>query len=123
MDEKFFVLRAVVTGVEGEPMRVVEKTKRRQRRVKRVRSKMRFTILRVQELRVVLERQEEGSVGMGVVMGMMGMGMGMGMGEEEGLEIEGEDEGSVGMGLWLDAEGEEVLDAGEVMEKAKELGN
>lgn len=42
-------------GVEGEPMRVVEKTKRRQRRVKRVRSKMRFTILRVRELRVLPE--------------------------------------------------------------------
>lgn len=40
-------------GIEGEPMRVVEKTKRRQRRVKRVKSKMRFTILRVRELRVL----------------------------------------------------------------------
>ena len=47
------MLRAVVTGVEGEPMRIVEKTKRRQRRVKRVTSKMRYTILRVCELQVL----------------------------------------------------------------------
>ena len=64
--------RAVVVGIEGEPMRVVEKTKRRQRRVKRVKSKMRFTVLRVRELRV-----------------LMGVGEGEGEGverEEEGLE-------------------------------------
>ncbi len=47
------MLRAVVLGVEGEPMRVVEKKKRRQRRVTTVKSKMRFTILRVRELRVL----------------------------------------------------------------------
>ena len=41
-------------------MRVVEKTKRRQRRVKRVTSKMRFTILRIKELRVwATEREGE----------------------------------------------------------------
>lgn len=40
-------------GVEGEPMRVEEKTKRRQRHVKTVKSKMRFTILRCVELRVL----------------------------------------------------------------------
>lgn len=62
VDEGSFVCRAVVVGVEGEPMRVVEKTKRRQRKVKTVRSKMRFTILRVKELRVLAteeERREE----------------------------------------------------------------
>ncbi|KAM0794650.1 ribosomal protein L21-like protein, partial [Usnea florida] len=52
VDENLFVCRAVVVGIEGEPMRVVEKTKRRQRRVKRVKSKMRYTVLRVRELRV-----------------------------------------------------------------------
>jgi len=64
VDEGLFVLRAVVVGVEGEPMRVVEKTKRRQRRVKRVRSKMRFTVLRVCELRVLPEGvgKEEGEM-------------------------------------------------------------
>ena len=41
-------------------MRVVEKTKRRQRKVKRVTSKMRYTILRVKELRVLAgERERE----------------------------------------------------------------
>lgn len=54
VDEDVFVCRAVVVGIEGEPMRVVEKTKRRQRRVKRAKHKMRFTILRVKELRVLV---------------------------------------------------------------------
>ncbi len=72
VDEALFVCRAVVVGIEGEPMRVVEKTKRRQRRVKRVRSKMRFTVLRVKELRVLaggregrVEGEVEGVVGEG----------------------------------------------------------
>ena len=55
VDESRFLLRAVVVGVEGEPLRVVEKTKRRNRRVKRVKTKGRFTVLRVSELRVVPE--------------------------------------------------------------------
>ena len=62
VDEALFVCRAVVVGVEGEPMRVVEKTKRRQRKVKRATHKMRFTVLRVKELRVLAgerERREE----------------------------------------------------------------
>lgn len=52
LDERLFECRATVVGVESEPMRVMEKTKRRQRRVKRVKSKMRFTVLRVSEVRV-----------------------------------------------------------------------
>ena len=52
LDERLFECRATVVGVECEPMRVKEKTKRRQRRVKRVKSKMRFTVLRVSEVRV-----------------------------------------------------------------------
>lgn len=60
VDEGLFVCRVVVVGIEGEPMRVVEKTKRRQRKVKRVTSKMRYTILRVKELRVLAgERERE----------------------------------------------------------------
>ena len=62
LDEDLFVCRAVVVGIEGEPMRVLEKTKRRQRRVKRVMSRMRFTVLRIKELRVLAserERREE----------------------------------------------------------------
>lgn len=52
LDERLFECRATVVGVESEPMRVKEKTKRRQRRIKRVKSKMRFTVLRVSEVRV-----------------------------------------------------------------------
>ena len=39
-------------GVESEPMRMKEKTKRRQRKVKTVKSKHRYTILKVKEVRV-----------------------------------------------------------------------
>ena len=52
VDERFFVCRVRVVGAEGEPMRVVEKTKRRQRHVKKAKSKMRFTVLRVVEVGV-----------------------------------------------------------------------
>lgn len=40
-------------------MRVKEKTKRRQRKVKTVKSKMRYTVLRVTELRILPEGQQE----------------------------------------------------------------
>ena len=61
IDERFFVCRARVVGIETEPLRVVEKTKRRNRKVKRVKSKMRFTVLRVVEvgIRVPGEGEEE----------------------------------------------------------------
>ncbi len=52
VNERYFVCRARVVGVEAEPMRVIEKTKRRQRHVKRATSKGRFTVLRVTEVRV-----------------------------------------------------------------------
>ena len=62
LDERFFVCRAVVMGVESEPLRIKEKTKRRNRKVKKVKSKHRFTILKIKELRVKsLEEIEEGS--------------------------------------------------------------
>jgi len=54
IDERLFECRARVMGVEAEPMRVKEKTKRRQRRVKTVRSKHRFTVLKISELKVNL---------------------------------------------------------------------
>lgn len=61
LDERLFVCRAVVMGVEAEPMRVKEKTKRRQRKVKTVKSKHRYTILKVKEVRIRgLEEIEEG---------------------------------------------------------------
>lgn len=52
LDDRLFVCRAVVMGVESEPMRYKEKTKRRQRKVKTVKSKHRYTILKIKELRV-----------------------------------------------------------------------
>lgn len=59
VDESLFVCRAVVVGVEGEPMRVLVKTKQRQRKAKRKMSKMRFTVLRVKELRVLPGGKDE----------------------------------------------------------------
>lgn len=52
LDERLFTCRAVVLGVESEPMRIKEKTKRRQRHVRQVRSKHRYTILKIKELQV-----------------------------------------------------------------------
>lgn len=52
IDPELFVCRATVLGTESEPMRVKEKTKRRQRHVKHVYSKHRYTILRVSEVTV-----------------------------------------------------------------------
>lgn len=48
-----------MVGVEGEPMRVMEKTKRRQRHIKRVKSKMRYTVVRCIELRVLTDAEAE----------------------------------------------------------------
>jgi large subunit ribosomal protein L21 len=50
VDERLFECRATVLGVESEPLRVKVKTKRRQRKNKTVKSKHRYTILRVSEL-------------------------------------------------------------------------
>lgn len=86
VDEALFVCRAVVVGIEGEPMRVVLKTKRRQRKVQREAHKMRFTVLRVRELRVLGE-EGEGRV------------------EREGLEGEEEVEALVGERGGGDADG------------------
>lgn len=52
VDERIFECRARVMGVEAEPMRIKEKTKRRNRKIKTVRSKHKFTILRIAELKV-----------------------------------------------------------------------
>jgi len=41
-----------VLGVESEPLRIKEKTKRRQRHTRRIKSKHRYTILRIGELEV-----------------------------------------------------------------------
>lgn len=52
IDERLFECRATVVGVESEPMREKEKTKRRNRKVKTIKSKLRFTVLRISELRI-----------------------------------------------------------------------
>ena len=52
MDERIFECRATVMGTETEPMRIKEKTKRRNRKVKTVRSKHKSTILTIGELKI-----------------------------------------------------------------------
>ncbi|EPS38538.1 hypothetical protein H072_7686 [Dactylellina haptotyla CBS 200.50] len=52
IDERLFTCKAVVVELTSEPMRKKEKTKRRQRRVKTVKSKHRYTVLRICELEV-----------------------------------------------------------------------
>jgi hypothetical protein len=52
LDDRLFVCRATVVGVESEPMRIIEKTKRRQRHVRKVKSKLRYTVVRIGELGV-----------------------------------------------------------------------
>lgn len=52
IDERLFECRLRVLGTESEPLRIKEKTKRRNRHVRRVKSKHRYTILRVMQLKV-----------------------------------------------------------------------
>lgn len=52
LDERLFTCRATVVGIESEPMRIIEKTKRRQRHIRRVKSKHRYTVIRISELSV-----------------------------------------------------------------------
>lgn len=59
VDERFFVCRVRVMGVEGEPMRIIKKTKRRQRYVQTVKRKMRYTVVRCLELEVKRKKEEE----------------------------------------------------------------
>lgn len=60
LDDRLFTVRATVVGIETEPMRVEEKTKRRQRHTKHVYSKMRFTVLRISEMDIKsLEEYEQ----------------------------------------------------------------
>lgn len=62
VDERFFVCRVRVMGVEGEPMRIIKKTKRRQRYVQTVKRKMRYTVVRCLEVEVKREEEEEEEV-------------------------------------------------------------
>ncbi|KAL1991612.1 hypothetical protein VTN49DRAFT_4920 [Thermomyces lanuginosus] len=52
LDERLYECRVRVLGVDAEPLRVKEKTKRRQRHVRRVKSKHKYTLLRVMTVRV-----------------------------------------------------------------------
>lgn len=52
IDERLFECRATVVGVDSEPMRLKKKTKRRNRKVKTVRSKHRYTVVTISELRI-----------------------------------------------------------------------
>ncbi|KAI1467475.1 ribosomal protein L21-like protein [Daldinia caldariorum] len=53
VDPALFECRATVLGVESEPLRVKVKTKRRNRRSRRVASKHRYTVLAISELKVL----------------------------------------------------------------------
>ncbi|KAH8674518.1 ribosomal protein L21-like protein [Tricladium varicosporioides] len=52
LDERIFECRATVTGTEAEPMRVKETKKRRNRRIHTVRSKHKYTVLRISEVKI-----------------------------------------------------------------------
>ncbi|KAF2847908.1 hypothetical protein T440DRAFT_470716 [Plenodomus tracheiphilus IPT5] len=63
LDERLYTCRARVVGVESEPMRIEEKTKRRQRHTKHVKSKLHFTVLKISELEVRSLEEYMGEVG------------------------------------------------------------
>ncbi|PGH18163.1 hypothetical protein AJ80_04550 [Polytolypa hystricis UAMH7299] len=52
VDERLFECRLRVLGTESEPLRIKEKTKRRQRHVQKIKSKHKYTILRVMDVKV-----------------------------------------------------------------------
>lgn len=52
VDERLYECRAIIMGTESEPLRKKTKTKRRNRKVKTVQSKLRFTIMRISELKI-----------------------------------------------------------------------
>ncbi|OKL57858.1 hypothetical protein UA08_06728 [Talaromyces atroroseus] len=52
IDERMFECRLRVLGVETEPLRIKEKTKRRRRHVQHVKSKHKYTVLRVMQVKV-----------------------------------------------------------------------
>lgn len=64
VDERIFECRVRVTGVESEPLRIKEKTKRRQRHTKTAKSKHRYTMMRVMDVRIKTPEEllQEGAV-------------------------------------------------------------
>ena len=69
IDERLFVCRATVVGVDAEPMRVEVKKKQRCRRTKTVRNKMRFTVMRISEVKVRSVEEVEALAGEGRIEG------------------------------------------------------
>lgn len=63
VDERMFECRVRVLGVDAEPMRVKEKTMRRRRHTQHIRSKHKYTLMRVMDVKVksVEELIEEGA--------------------------------------------------------------
>jgi len=62
LDERLFECRVRVLGLDSGPMMTKEKTKRRNRKVKTVRSKHKFTMLKVMEVKIKgLEELERGT--------------------------------------------------------------
>ncbi|RAH44098.1 mitochondrial 54S ribosomal protein bL21m [Aspergillus brunneoviolaceus CBS 621.78] len=52
VDERLYECRVRVVGVDSEPLRVKEKTKRRRRHVQMIRSKHKYTLLRVMDVKI-----------------------------------------------------------------------
>lgn len=71
LDDRLFVCRAVVMGVETEPLRVMEKKKQRNRHTRHVFSKHKYTCLRIGELRLksLEELESDGVAGSTAPMG------------------------------------------------------
>lgn len=65
IDENLFQCRATVVEETSEPLRKKEKTKRRQRRIKTVKSKHPYTVLRISEL-IIADAPGAAAVGEGV---------------------------------------------------------
>ncbi|KAL2759114.1 hypothetical protein ACRALDRAFT_1069229 [Sodiomyces alcalophilus JCM 7366] len=61
IDDRFFECRAVVTGSELEPVRIIAKKKQRSRRTRRIRSQHRFTTLTIGELKIKSLEEIEGT--------------------------------------------------------------
>ena len=63
LDERLFECRVRVLGVDSGPMMMKEKTKRRNRKVKTVRSKHKYTVLKVMEVKVKTLEELKGRAG------------------------------------------------------------
>ncbi|KAF2096931.1 hypothetical protein NA57DRAFT_20868, partial [Rhizodiscina lignyota] len=52
LDDRLFVCRAIIMSVETEPLRIIEKKKQRNRHMRHIKSKHRYTCLRISEIRL-----------------------------------------------------------------------